>query len=371
MVLPTFNEADSLPVIVPNITDTLKQAGINGEIIVVDDNSPDGTAEVALALARTYPVRVLKRTAERGLATAVLAGFNLSEAPACVVMDADSSHPVSALPEMVNKILEDRADIVVGSRNIKGGGIRDWPLISQLKSKFAATLALGLTGLTDPTTGFMAVRRDLVAGLKLDPVGWKIVLEIAVKAAPARIAEVPIVFSDRERGQSKQDLRVMWQYLTHCYRLYCYRYPAFIEFIKFCIVGFIGLFIDLMVVAALKMGWALDTRLCAVGGFSVAVTTNYLINRFWSFKNARFTPWISSYLTYVGTNLLGFGIRVGVVHLFILLADIDRGYGYLLTNFIGIVVATIFNFIGAKYFAFNPQKLAFDFYADSNKKGDS
>ncbi len=224
VVLPTFNESESLPVIVPRICDALQGAGIEAEVIVVDDDSPDGTARVAGSLAGRYPVRVLKRKDERGLATAVMAGFAMSKAPVLVVMDADGSHPVEALPGMVEIIRDDRADIVVGSRHVPGGGSRDWPLASRLKSRLAAVAALGLTPMTDPTTGFMAVRRQTVQGLDLDPVGWKIVLEVVVKARGARLAEVPIIFADRELGSSKQSLRVAWQYLKHCLRLYRDRY---------------------------------------------------------------------------------------------------------------------------------------------------
>jgi putative flippase GtrA len=96
-----------------------------------------------------------------------------------------------------------------------------------------------------------------------------------------------------------------------------------------------------------------------VGGFSVAVTTNYLINRFWSFKNARFTPLMRSYVVYVGANLAGLGVRLGVVQLLMRLAGIDRGYGYLATNFAGIVAATAVNFVGAKYLAFSANRAAF------------
>lgn len=352
VVLPTYNEADSLPVVVPQIVAALSQANLTSEVIVVDDASPDGTAQVAQALAGAYPVRVLRRDSERGLATAVLAGFNMSEASICVVMDADGSHPVSALPNMVRTILEDRADIVVGSRHVEGGGSRDWPFFLQFKSWLAATAVRGLTTLSDPTSGYMAVRRDLVRKLQLDPVGWKIVLEVVVKAAPARVVEVPIVFADRELGQSKQNIRVMAQYLKHCYRLYDFRYPAWFEFARFCLVGFLGIFVDLAAVAALKGVFALDTRWCAVGGFSVAVTTNYAINRTWTFKNGYTAPWVRSYFVYVGANLVGLGLRIGVIHLLMRLAGIDRGYGYLVSNFIGIVVATAANYLGAKYLAF-------------------
>ncbi|MGD8863710.1 MAG: glycosyltransferase family 2 protein, partial [Myxococcales bacterium] len=359
VVLPTYNESESLPVIVPRIVETLRDAGLDGEVIVVDDDSPDGTAEVAHGLAERYPVRVIHRTEDRGLAKAVIAGFAASEAEVCVVMDADGSHPVSALPGMVEMIRGDRADIVVGSRNVEGGGSRNWPLFSQLKSRFAAALTFGLTSMTDPTTGFMAIRRDRVAGLDLDPVGWKIVLETVVKASPARVAEVPIVFEDREYGESKQSLGVFLEYLEHLAKLYAFRYPSLVEFLKFCIVGVAGLTVDLTTVVALKESMGLDTRVCAAFGFTVAVSSNYLLNRLWTFRRARELPWLWSYLTYVGANLLGLSVRMVTVHLLMVLTTLDRGYGYVLSNAAGIALATIFNFLGAKYFAFDPDRLAF------------
>ena len=359
VVLPTYNEAESLPVIVPRIAQALAAAGIRGEVIVVDDNSPDGTAAVAQQLAEHWPLRVLKRTDERGLATAVLAGFALSQAEVCVVMDADGSHPVDALPGMVRMVLDDKADVVVGSRHVPGGGSRDWPLFSQFKSKLAASLALGVTSMTDPTTGFLAARRDLLNRLDLDPVGWKIVLEIVVKAAPVRVAEVPIIFIDRELGVSKQSLGVFSQYLTHLAKLYAYRYPSLAELVKFCLVGVFGLCVDLATVIALKEKFALDTRLCAVAGFMVAVSSNFVLNRKYTFARARELPLLFSYATYVGTNLAGLAIRMLTIQALIAMADMDEGRSYVFTNFVGIILATLVNFVGAKYFAFDPERIVF------------
>jgi len=357
VVLPTYNESKSLPVLIPRIARALVEAGLRGEVVVVDDNSPDGTASVAEGLAREHPVRVLKRTTERGLATAVIAGFRMSQATVCVVMDADGSHPVEALGTMVRMILDDKAEIVVGSRHVEGGGSKDWPLFAQLKSRFAASLAIGLTSMTDPTTGFMAVRRTLLERLTLDPVGWKIVLETAVKARPARLAEVPIVFTDREHGESKQSLKVLLEYLNHLYKLYQFRFPGLVEFLKFCVVGLLGVFVDLSVVAGLKELYHLDTRLCQVFGFSAAVTFNYAVNRRFSFAHARSLPVISSYLTYVGTNLLGLTVRMLAIQAMISLTALDRGtgYGYLLLSALGIALSTLINFIGVKYLAFAPE----------------
>lgn len=352
VVLPTYNESESLPQIIPRIVAALREAGFVPEVIVVDDNSPDGTAEVARRLADAYPVRTIHRTTERGLATAVLAGFAASQAAVCVVMDADGSHPVEALSEMVRAVRDGRADIAVGSRHVPGGGTRDWPLVSRVKSRLAALPTLALTRLTDPTSGFMAVRRTLVDGLALDPVGWKIVLEVVVKAHPARVLEVPIVFADREHGVSKQSLGVALQYARHLAKLYAHRYPTLSEFVRFCAVGLFGMSVDLTTVAALKETLALDTRVCAVGGFAVAVTSNFAINRRWTFAGANRVSLARSYPIYVGANLAGFGVRLLTVHMLIVLFALDHGYGYLFTNFTGILLGTLFNYTGAKFVAF-------------------
>jgi dolichol-phosphate mannosyltransferase len=359
VVIPTYNESENLPVIIPHICAVLQQGGLNGEVIVVDDNSPDETGRVALALAGRYPVRTLVRTTERGLSTAVLAGFALSEAKVCVVIDADGSHPVERLPDMIRPILDDKADIAVGSRHVQGGAIGQWPLHRQIISKTAALMAFGVTKMSDPTSGFMAVRRTLLDGLELNPIGWKIVLEIVVKTKTDRLLEVPITFNDRQLGQSKMSPTEQWNYIKHLYRLYLHKIPGFIEFIKFCIVGFSGVFVDMGVVIALKILFGLDTRLCAVFGFCAAVTTNYLLNRAWTFQDARHVPLLKSYVTFCSVCSLGFLARLGVMHLLIEFTPLDQGHGYMLINLIGIVVATVINFVGSKFLAFSPTELAF------------
>jgi len=229
VVLPTYNEAENMPMILPKICSVLAGAGLRGEVIVVDDNSPDGTGEVARKLSETLPVRVLVRTEDRGLATAVIAGFKLSRAQVCVVMDADGSHPVEKLPEMIKPILADRADITVGSRHVTDGGIGQWPLHRQIVSKAAALMTLGLTKMSDPTSGFMAIRRKFLQGIKLNPVGWKIVLEIVVKAETNRLMEVPITFNDRALGESKMSVKEQWNYIKHLYRLYRYKMSSLFQ----------------------------------------------------------------------------------------------------------------------------------------------
>lgn len=224
VVLPTYNEAENVPRLVPRICEALQRAGIGGEVIVVDDHSPDGTAELARGLAAELPVRVQLRTGERGLAAAVLAGFALSSATACVVMDADGSHPPESLPELIRPVLEGRADVVVGSRYMEGGSTPGWPWRRRMMSRGAGLLARGLTRSSDPTSGFMAARRDLLEELHLEPVGFKIVLEVLARARGARVEEVPIAFTDRRFGRSKMSGGVLLKYLRHLGRLYRFRY---------------------------------------------------------------------------------------------------------------------------------------------------
>ena len=224
IVVPTFLEAESLPRLVPALVQELETEGHRAEILVVDDDSPYGTADVARELARSYPVRVIERRGRRGLATAVIEGFEAARGEVLVVIDADGSHPVSAVPRLVDAVSRGEHAIAVGSRHVAGGGFREWPLFSRLKSRFAAVFARGLTDLRDPTSGFMAIRRDLYETLELDPIGWKIVLEIVVRAEPAPWVEIPIVFEKRTLGVSKQTPRILWQYWRHCARLYGFRW---------------------------------------------------------------------------------------------------------------------------------------------------
>ena len=212
IIIPTYNEAENIGVIIPRIFTVLKESRIEGEVIIVDDNSPDGTGQRARELSSNYPVRVEVRTGERGLASAVMHGFAVANGEICVVMDADLSHPVDRIPAMVRPIQEGAVDATVGSRYISGGGCEGWPLIRRIISRGAGFLAAGLTKLSDPTSGFMAVRKSVLNGVELNPVGWKIVLEVITRTN-CRFAEVPIVFLDRLHGESKLDHKIHLQYL--------------------------------------------------------------------------------------------------------------------------------------------------------------
>jgi len=220
VITPTFNERDNIVELVPEIFKAL--AGEDVEVVVVDDNSPDGTAEAARELAGKYNLKVVERTGERGLSSAVLAGFEAASGDVLAVIDADGSHPPQALPEMM-KAVEAGADFVVGSRNVKGGSSAGWPLKRKIISKLAAMLARPVTSVSDPTSGFFMMRKDLLKNSTLSPKGFKIMLEVLVKCKPARVEEVPITFKDRVKGESKLGGGVALDYTVHLASLYLYR----------------------------------------------------------------------------------------------------------------------------------------------------
>ena len=182
--------------------------------------------------------------------------------------------------------------------------------------------------------------------------GWKFVLEVIAKL-DLRVIEVPIIFKDRKAGKSKLGLRAQVDYLRHLWRLYCRRYRIIPEFLKFCLVGLSGFFVDTAVLISLVDLLCLDPRLAAVFAFLVAVSWNYALDRLWAFDLGRRTKISHSYMTFVAIYIFGLGIRIGVMHLFIEYAGMEKGHWYVLASFFGIVAATLSNFLGSKYIAFS------------------
>jgi dolichol-phosphate mannosyltransferase len=215
LVVPTYNERDRLPELVAAIFGVLNAHDVNGEVIVVDDNSPDGTGDLAQALSQTYPIQLVRRPGKLGLGTAVVAGFAVARGQILGVLDADLSHPPALLPEML-KALDGGADFVVGSRYVPGGGTRGWSASRIVMSRLACWLARPLTDVRDATSGFFLVRRHVVEHIQIKAGGFKICLEFLVRGRARSIAEIPYVFVGRTAGQSKMNL---WEALGYLKQL--------------------------------------------------------------------------------------------------------------------------------------------------------
>ncbi len=220
VIVPTYNERGAIAELLARLAVTCAAGGLEAEIIIVDDASPDGTADVVEALADRYPVRVLRRPAKLGLASAVVDGMALARGDLLAVMDADLSHPPEALLAMVRAIEEGGAELAVGSRYVPGGGMEDWPWSRQLVSKVANLLTIGLTRVHDATSGFFVVRREALEGVVLNPIGFKIGLEVIARARYSRCVEVPYVFTDRKHGFSKFTRREVFAFLKQLAILY-------------------------------------------------------------------------------------------------------------------------------------------------------
>lgn len=207
IVVPTYNERERLEDLVASVCGVLADHGIPGEVVVVDDNSPDGTGAIADRLAGLYPVQVVHREGKLGLGGAVIAGFGRARGSTLGVMDADLSHPPQLLPGMLAALRALDVDVVVGSRYIPGGASKNWPLVRRAMSRFACALARPLTPVRDATSGLFLVRRSAVQDVRISAAGFKICLELLIRSRIASIAEVPYVFADRAAGESKMTLR--------------------------------------------------------------------------------------------------------------------------------------------------------------------
>ena len=222
IVIPTYKEAGGIEKLLRSLTEVFREHDLDGEIIVVDDNSPDGTGDIVDRLAGELPVRCLHRPGKLGLSSGVIDGWKFArpESVALGCMDADFSHDINILPTMVAAVASGPYGMAIGSRYVKGGGITNWPAKRIVTSKVACWLARPLTNVKDITSGYFLVRREALEGVTLDPIGFKIGLEVVAKAHYGRALEVPYVFTDRIVGESKLNQKEIFNYLKQLRNLY-------------------------------------------------------------------------------------------------------------------------------------------------------
>lgn len=226
IIVPTFREQANITQLTQRVFAALALADIEAEMIIVDDDSQDGTEETVEALSATYPVRVMVRKHKRGLSSAVLEGFREARYDRLLVMDADLQHPPEAIPKLLAILEQGDCDFAMGSRYGEGGRIDgSWPFHRRLASGVATLLARPLAPLSDPMSGFFAVhRRTWEEAATLNPVGYKIALELFVKGRCTSPAEVPISFGIRAEGASKFGISQQIAFLLHLVSLYWFRF---------------------------------------------------------------------------------------------------------------------------------------------------
>jgi dolichol-phosphate mannosyltransferase len=352
LVVPTRNEADTiegfLAAAVPVLESLLPGAW---ELIVVDDDSPDGTWQKALVLQERYPaLRVLRREHEAGLGSAVVRGWQAARGGVLGVIDADLQHPpeVCALlwAEMVRG-----ADLAVASRHVPGGGVSEWSLRRRILSRGAQVVGLLvlpglLTRVSDPMSGFFFVRRTALAGVTLRPAGYKILIEVLGRGRVRWTSETGYVFRERATGASKVTARVYLDYLVQLARLRADTLLAS-RFVRFALVGTSGVLIDMGLLYALSdpstLGWGLTrSKLLAA---EAAIVSNFFWNDVWTFRDLvpeqrSFGAAVRRLLKFNAVCLAGLALNVVLLNLQFNLLGMNR----YLANAVAIASVTGFNY---------------------------
>lgn len=344
LIIPTYNESKNIPILLERINNVL--SNINKEVIIVDDNSPDKTWEIARSLSIQYPwLRVIRRVSERGLSSAVLAGFKIAEGEILAVMDSDLQHDETALLAFLNSF-QNGADIVIGSRKVQGGGTENWSIIRKFISWVATVLAkIALPQpVSDPMSGFFAIKRNIYENYieQINPRGFKILLEFLARAKYYKIEEVGYTFKGRIHGESKLSSKVIFDYIFALYELSIGQYlPT--QFIKYGIIGFSGLFISSMVIFLCKLFTSIPTEIIINISIEISILTNFFLNNYWTFKEIQLKGFknIMRGLITFHAICLGGAIINQAIALKILSFNID----VYIANALGYFIAAIWNYI--------------------------
>jgi dolichol-phosphate mannosyltransferase len=359
IIVPTFREADNIAPLAERIDAALSGTGIEWELLLVDDDSNDGSEAVAAELARRLPVRmVTRRETPRDLSLAVIEGIRLSRFDRLVVMDADLSHPPERIVDLL-AALDGDCDIVIGSRYTSGGVVdRSWSLYRVLNSRLATWLARPLVRCSDPMAGFFATRRSRLPELRtLRPMGYKIALELMVRGH-LRVREVPIDFRDRSIGFSKMNWRQQIRFLRHLSRLYNYKFGSLARIPLFSVVGASGLIVDLAFYLGLQ--WAgVEHRLARFLSFWPAVSWNWALNRGLTFSERARQPRVGQWARFMASSLIGLGVNVGSYALLTSYVEVfDRHR--LLAFFCGVGLGSLVNFVVADLYVYRRRPQASD-----------
>ena len=353
VIIPTFKEEANIRNIITDVDGVFKRNNLNGEILVVDDNSPDGTISIVDEIKNTNPnVNIIVRLADHGLSQSVAEGFVQASSDILVVIDADLSHPPALIPTMYHEIMGGY-DIVIGSRYMDGGGIKKWPLKRRAISLGATFLGrLLFPDVSDPVSGFFAVRKSVVADAQLKPRGYKILLEVLGKGTWEKDKEIPFEFVDREIGSSKLKLKTIVEYAQQVIDITFFSFlhhesAAWREWrrvLKFGLVGILGIVVNQGILIFLKEFAGFPLPVASLFAIEIAILNNFLWNDLWTFKSGgqqqkisnRWHRLISFQIVSAGGAVINFAILNILAYM--------MGIDYRIANIIGILVGFAWNF---------------------------
>ncbi|MDH3695882.1 MAG: glycosyltransferase family 2 protein [Nitrosopumilus sp.] len=374
IIIPTYNESENIIKILHTIGEILPK-NVPTQAIVVDDNSPDGTGKLVEDYLKNvkkmahYTIEIIHRKAKDGLGSAILKGIQQAKGDTIVVMDSDFSHPPQIILKLIESIKKYQYDIAVASRYIKGGKIQGWSVKRKFMSKFATLIAKKGLGIDtkDPMSGFFAFKRNIIKGLNIDAIGYKILLEILVKTKNVNIKEIPYTFQDRELGSSKLSIKTIFDYYRSVWKLYRYGKPlekqekrSSVKFLykagRFYTVGASGFIVNYMISLLFAGGvydlWYLHAN---VIGIIASISTNFILNKTWTFgdRDFRIKKTISQYGKFAMFSSLGALVQLGVVYF---LVD-NNEISYPLALIMAVIAAAFGNFVLNKKWTFKEKLL--------------
>jgi len=350
VVIPTLNERDNIGPLVELLDAVLET--VSWEVIFVDDDSPDGTAERIREISwRDRRVRCLQRLGRRGLTTACIEGALATSAPYIAVMDADMQHDEKLLPRMLAILKSEPVDLVVGSRYTVGGGIGGWDTGRANMSALATRLSrlICKAEIADPMSGFFMLRREVLEGAlrRLSGQGFKILLDILASSPRSlRVSELPYQFRERQHGESKLDTLVAWEYMMLIAdKLIGHIVP--VRFALFAFVGGIGLFIHMAVLWLALTITGAAFNLAQTVATIVAMTANFFLNNIFTYRDRRLRGFavLRGLFTFYAICALGAVANVGIAgYVF------SRNEVWWLAGLAGVVVGSVWNYAVSSVF---------------------
>lgn len=345
IVIPTFNERDNVRTIVQRIEAALTHTEYQYEIWFIDD-SRDDTPRVLEELAQSHSqVHYVHRENGRGLGTAVVEGFSRSQGKYFVVMDADLQHPPEVLPTMLKRLSEG-IEVVIPSRFVPGGsdgGLNTFRKLVSWTARWIGRITIKrLRAVSDCTGGYFGLHRSVIQDADLDPIGWKILMEVLVKGNYRHVHEIPYEFQSRDAGESKMSMREQWNYLRHIGKL-LWNSPEDRRFYLYCFVGGLGVIVNLIVMSIFFYGFHLHAVTSSIIASVVAMGHNFLWNDKLTWKEHTHTVKWRRVLQ-MPTFMLVSGSGIAVTALFVQLF-VWSHWPELLGQCLGIVVATGWTFV--------------------------
>jgi dolichol-phosphate mannosyltransferase len=359
VVVPTFNERDNVVELVRRLGEQLQE--IAWEVIFVDDDSPDGTAEVVRSMGRTDPrVRCIHRIGRRGLSSACIEGVMASSAPYVAVMDADLQHDEAILPRMLASLEDSTLDIAVGSRYVAGGSIGQWDGSRARISRLATRLSHLVVPATlkDPMSGFFMMRREafLDRARQLSALGFKILTDLfASGSQPLRFVEIPYEFRERQAGQSKLDNQVAMDYVMLLLdKIFGHVVP--VRFLVFAAIGGLGLVVHMAVLLAGFKGAALDFPVAQSLATLVAMVFNFTVNNLLTYRDRRLTglSWYRGLASFMLACSVGAVANVGIANY---LFGHHSG-GWVLAALAGVLVGAVWNYALTSFYTWGGSRKA-------------